>query len=481
MDVNELRALYDGESLRREADGLLDKISKYLSDSTSGASRKTIPFAPPSEQYRFWKHFKGGPQEFFTGVIERVNRLHDPRNMGHQVAIPLPLAALSAYVGSQLNNGNAIYEMGMPPSAMERWVCEFMAGQFGFPESSRGFLTSGGSLANLTALLSARKAMLPYDVWNDGMRGQLGILVSAQAHYCVDRAVRIMGMGSKGIVSVPMNARFTIDLEALEDKYKQATARGIHIFALVGSAPSTSTGNYDDLRAMGEFAREKGLWFHVDGAHGGAAILSDKYKRLLDGAEYADSIILDGHKMMMMPSLTTLVLYRNGEHAHCTFQQQADYLFGENREEDWFNLAKQTFECTKNMSGLTWYLLLKTYGKELFDTYITRQYDLAAEFSVLIKNRTDWEIATDPMSNILCFRHVPRFVPVSEMDIFQQWLRQKSLEDGTYYLVETRLHGISYLRVTLMNPFTEIHHLKGMLDQLEAMALEWKDREVLQN
>lgn len=476
MDPNQLRGLFLPKPYREQSEQLFGLIAHYLKDCAEQNHPRTIPYRHPAEQYDFWKAFQwesDRPEAFFREVIERTNHLHDPRNMGHQVAPPLPLAALAAGLGAQLNNGNAIYEMGMPVAVMERWVCEQMAGEFGFPEGARGFLTSGGTLANLTALLAARKVILPYDVWNEGTQESLGVMVSSQAHYCIDRAVRIMGMGGRGIVNVPVKADYTIDVTQLESRYNDARKSGIRVFAIVGSAPSTSTGNYDDMRALGAFAKEKGIWFHIDGAHGGSAVLSRKYRSLMDGAELADSIIIDGHKMMLMPALTTLLLFRKGEHSHRTFRQQADYLFDEGQDEDWYNLAKRTFECTKTMMGLQWYLLFKSYGTGLFDAYITRQYDLARAFAQRVTSRDHWEVATEPMSNIVCFRYLPPRVPSGERNGFQKWLRRQALEDGTYYIVETRLNGDAYLRVTLMSPFTEIHHLEDMLGFCERLSEKW--------
>ena len=104
----------------------------------------------------------------------------------------------------------------------------------------------------------------------------------------------------------------------------------------------------------------------MDGAHGGAAIFAPKYRHTVAGIERADSVVIDGHKMMMMPSITTALLYKDGTHSHTTFSQKADYLLVQSKEEDWYNLAKRTFECTKNMMSVQWYTLLKTYGPENF-------------------------------------------------------------------------------------------------------------------
>ena len=144
--------------------------------------------------------------------------------------------------------------MGMASNAIERIVMEIICNKIGYDTDSSGFLTSGGTLANLTALLSARKAITKIDIWNKGTQNQLGIMVSEEAHYCVDRAARIMGLGNQGIIKVPVTNEFRMNTELLEVKFKEAKEKGIEIFAIVGSAPSTATGIFDDLDVIGKFA-----------------------------------------------------------------------------------------------------------------------------------------------------------------------------------------------------------------------------------
>ena len=289
-------------------------------------------------------------------------------------------------------------------------------------------------------------------------------MVSEEAHYCVDRAAKIMGLGEEGIIKIPVTKDYSIDTSLLQAHYEKAEKAGIQIFAIVGSAPSTATGVYDDLDYLGDFCEKYGLWFHVDGAHGGAAIFSKKYRYTVQGIEMADSVVIDGHKMMLMPTITTALLFKNGMHSHTTFSQKADYLLQQSEDEDWYNLAKRTFECTKNMMSIQWFILLKTYGEKVFEENVTTLYDLGQQFAKRIQKDPQLELAVVPMSNIVCFRFVFPHHSQESLNAINLQIRQQLLEEGDYYIVQTKIKDMQYLRTTIMNPFTSLDDLQGLLD-----------------
>ena len=203
------------------------------------------------------------------------------------------------------------FEMGGSGTAMERHIVQWLGNKIGFKQEYDGILTSGGSLANLTALLGARQAIEGSDVWEDGIgNNKFVILVSEQAHYCVDRSSRIMGMGAEGVQLIPCTDDFKMDINELQIIYKKVTDEGKKVLAIVGSACSTSTGAYDDLEEIGSFCSKNKVWFHVDAAHGGGALISDKYKYLLKGIEKADSVVVDFHKLFLTPALCTAVVFK---------------------------------------------------------------------------------------------------------------------------------------------------------------------------
>ncbi|MEX0291412.1 MAG: aspartate aminotransferase family protein [Flavobacteriaceae bacterium] len=470
MSKSLLKAAYSTDNFRTQGHQLIDILADHLDNTLKGNSDKVINWSSPEDERAFWTQFlKGGDSsELFNEIINRSIHIHHPNYMGHQISPTVPITALTSVLSAQLNNGMGVYEMGAAPTAMERIVTDLLCAEIGYHDNANGFLTSGGTLANLTALLSARRKIAKEDVWQKGNLSKLAIMVSEEAHYCVDRAARIMGLGQEGIIKVPVDQNFELKTELLQQYYDDAVEKGIEIFAVVGSAPSTATGIYDPLTKLSAFAKENGIWFHVDGAHGGAAIFSKKYRSLVKGIQQADSVVIDGHKMMMMPSITTALLFKNGQDSHETFMQKADYLLQASEEEDWYNLAKRTFECTKYMMSLHWFTLFKQYGSELFDDFVTVLYDLGHQFADLITKDPDFDLAVSPMSNIVCFRYVGAIESTEEQNQLNRKIRQQILEEGKYYIVQTKLNNLHYLRVTFMNPFTTESHMEGLLSAIRS-------------
>ena len=441
-------------NFRERAHILVDQLADYL-EGLGTDEQICIPYQTPEQSYAYWENFSGDETALYEAVLKRSISVHHPGYIGHQVSVPSTEGILASWVSELLNNGSAVYEMGMAANAIERRVSKEMALVFGLPSTSTGVFTSGGSLANLTAMLAARAAKAP------NVEGQkLCVLVSDQAHYCIDRAVRIMGWGAEGIIEVATDEDFRVTATGLEDALGVAKQRGRKPIALVGMACTTSTGTYDDLQLLGAFAKTQKLWFHVDAAHGGVACFSESEKAKVRGIEQADTITLDAHKMMRVPALTTLLLYNDEVRSYRTFSQKADYLWGEAGPE-WYHSGQRTVECTKIMMGMRVLAVTMGSGMEMLGKYVEYQYKLARAFAKTLQERASWEIAVEPMSNIVCFRQIP----AEEIDVntYNQELRERLLQDGRWYVVSTRLRGTYWLRVTLMNPETSLESLMEMI------------------
>lgn len=464
-----LEKAYSIEDFRKNGHQVIEMLADYLENAMSNRDNDTVmPWRTPEDQLAYWqgdfsRPSDGDPVALFKDVMARSIQIHRKKYFGHQTAATLPISALSAAVSTMMNQGMGVYEMGMVGNALEKVLTEFVAQKLGFGQEASGFITSGGSLGNLTALLAARA--VPTDVWENGLQQNqnFAIMVSEESHYCIDRAVRIMGLGAQGIIKVPVNDRFQMRTDLLEEYYQQAVAQGKKVLAVVGCSGTTSTGSFDDLVGIGDFCAQHQLWFHVDGAHGAAAAFAPKYQSLITGIERADSVILDFHKMMMTPSLSTAVIFKRGADAFSTFSQRAQYLWSEQSSEEWYNSGKRSFECTKVMTSLNVYTIFKTYGEEIFQKNVETLFGLAAEFAAMIDENPEFELAYQPECNIVCFRY-------HQDQRMNQMIREQLMMEGKFYIVQTILNGEHYLRVSIMNPLSTIDDLRGLLAEIERMA-----------
>ncbi len=473
-----LRKAFSAQTFRENGHQLVELLADYIEAAQRGDDDLPVYSARhPDALFAYWQkdlQENQGSEDVmsvFRRVIEQnIHTLH-PRYVGHQVASPLPLNALADFLGSLMNSGMGVYEMGSPMVALEKVVIQTLLPYLGYPAEADGVLTSGGSLGNLTALLAARRAKAGFDSWQEGVQNQtqLAVMVSEQSHYCVNRAVKIMGLGEAGIIPVPYDENFRMRSDLLEEYYQKAQGEGKRVIAVVGNACSTATGAYDPLDQIADFCEKYDLWFHVDGAHGGAVVFSEKYKHLVKGIERADSVVLDFHKMLMTTALATALVFKDGNKGYQTFAQKADYLWENSEEREWYNLGKRTIECTKHAMSLRTFMTLRTYSTRIFADHIDYLYTLAKNFAEMIRAESDFELATAPQANILCFRYLPPQTHEANLNQVNAQIRKALIHDGEFYIVQTQVEGKLYLRTTLMNHFTREETLARLLDKIRAI------------
>lgn len=465
-----LERAYDPEWFRAEGHRLVDLLADYLHEAQAGTSLPVLAWQDPERAWDRCRVSVARPdvQELWQETLEQAIHLHHPGYIGHQINPCVPVAALAGLVSDLLNNGMGVYEMGVPGTAMERLILRETCQRLGLPESADGFLTSGGTLANLTALVGMRQMAI--ERYPDSDPQQFTLLVSDQAHYCVERAARTMGWGPGGVVKIPTDARFCMRTPLLGPAADEAQAAGRQVVGVVGSACSTSTGSFDDLDAIAQFCRERNLWFHVDGAHGAGLAFSPQYRDRLKGVQHADSLILDFHKMLMMPAIISAVIFREGDHGYRTFFDDAHYLWSSPEEQQWYNLAQRTFECTKSMMALKVFSVLKVFGPELFAEHVDRLMEHAEEFARIVDAHPLFELATWPQANIVCFRFRPAGDTERPLDELQARIREKIVRGSKFYIVQTRLRDETWLRVTVGNAFTSRKDFQRLLVELVSQA-----------
>jgi L-2,4-diaminobutyrate decarboxylase len=461
MDERVYDAAYFRENLRR-----IEEVVAAEFESTRARQGKVLVQKPIDEILReldfdrLVAEGKGDLAAIVRVILANSIRLRHPRYMGHQVAIPMAPSVLADLVSGATNNGMAVYEMGPAGTAVERGIVRWILGKLGWAEGD-GVLTHGGSLGNLSALLAARARIFP-ESWADGMPAGAVILASDIAHYSVERAAAILGLGSRNVVKIPVDGALRIHVESLKRIFAEQVEAGREVLAVVANAGATANGAIDPLREIGQFCWDEGLWFHVDGAHAAAALISSKYRSLVDGIELADSVVWDTHKLLATSALACATLFRDKASLTGTYAQHAPYLFseGEHPGED---LSLNTFECTKGPLGFKLFLNLAVVGEAGLAAHVEHLFDRARRFHALLAARSGFECFGPPQSNILLFRY-------GKDSELQDRVRRALVLEGDFYITRTTVRREAWLRIVVQNPFTEDSDIVALADRIEALA-----------
>ena len=445
-------------------------------------------------------------KELLELSLQRGQNLNHPRCVGHQVPAPLPLVGLFDAVTTMTNQVQGVYEMGPWGIAAERAVIDRIGKQIGYTAGEfGGLVTSGGSLGNLTALLAARNEACPW-VWGDGNQphavtdeagmhdeGQRAdarmpvLVVHADAHYCIDRAAGVMGIGKANVLKVPLDEQRRMDVSALEGLLASLRADGVPIIAVVAVACTTAVGAFDPIDSIADVCSRHGVWLHVDAAHGGAVCLSRRHRHLVRGLERADSVVFDAHKMMFVPAVCALVFYRNKQNRFRAFEQTAPYLFDPSAPDmSEYDNGVVTFECTKRSAALGLWAALSMFGLDLFEQLVDRVFHVAQQLYDLLDAAKQFEVLGQPQANIVVFRFLPEMLTRQSGDTsdaaslklsqLQLRIRRAMLESGFAYLTQTTLSGNAYLRCTIMNPLTDESQLSKIITEVNRVGpLLWTE------
>ncbi len=412
--------------------------------------------------------------ELVNEMLSRGHNLHDPRYLGHQVPASIPLAGLFDAVGAVTNQVMAIYEMGPWASAVEEVMVEQLGGLVGWqPKSFAGVVTHGGSLANLTALLTARNVALG-ESWERGVYANVGkppvLVAHAEAHYCIARSAGILGLGTNQVIKAALDDKRRLDPNRLDETLTKLRTDGIPIVAVVACGCATPIGAFDPLDDVADVCHKHEVWMHVDAAHGGAALFSEKHRHLLEGLERADSLIWDAHKMLFVPALCAFVFYKNPKHRFEAFRQDAPYLFDPSAPGlAEYDSGLKTVECTKRAAAFGLWGVWSLFGPKLFGDLVDVTFDLGQHLYQKLHEAPDFHPLHEPECNIVAFRYVPdalKHATPEELGQFQLRLRREIIQSGEFYIVPTSANGIGALRVTLINPLTTPEHLDQLLETL---------------
>ena len=405
-----------------------------------------------------------GIDELLALVGEHVDRPGiNPAGGGHLGYIPgggIFHSALGDYLADITNRHSGVFFASPGAVRMEHMCTQWMASIVGFPDTAAGNLTSGGSIANLIGVVTARDARqitaseIPRSV----------IYLTSHVHHSVDKAIRIAGLRECVIRHVPMDALHRMDADAFDRLVSADIRAGLRPFLVIASAGTTDVGAVDPLPAISDIADRHRIWIHVDGAYGAFFALCDEGRRVLRGMERADSIIMDPNKGLFLPYGSGAVLVKDTRAMQDAHFYVANYMQDAQASRDEASPADLSPELTKHFRGLRLWLPLKLLGVAPFRAALEEKMWLARYFRERLLEIPGFEVGPAPDLSVVTFRYLP---PKGDAEDFNRRLVQAIHTDGRVFLSSSIIDDVFIIRLAVLSFRTHLGTIDLTLEILK--------------
>ena len=457
----QLRGLLD-ETVRRVAHHV-GSLAAQPADGTAGAAaiaRALIEREPPEHGA------DAGPllDLLFDRAIPASFNNAGPGFLAYIPGGGQPYAAAADLVSAAVNRYTGVFAPAPALVQLETNVIRWFVRAVGYPADAGGFLTSGGSLANFSAVVAARHEKLPEDF----LKGTL--YVSDQGHHCIRKAALLAGFPAANVREVPSDAAFRMRLDALAARVAADRAGGFTPFLVVASAGTTNTGAVDDLDALADFAAKESLWLHADAAYGGFFALTERGRASLAGLPRADSIVLDPHKGLFMPYGSGCLLVRDPGALRRSHSVQADYMPGMQDDADSVDFCEISPELSRNFRGLSVWLAVKLCGLAAFRASLDEKLDLAREAADAVRAIPGMRIVAEPQLSLFAFRLAPEGASLEESNRLSRALMARVNARQRVLLTSTRLGDALAIRMCILSFRTHRDRIGMALDDLREAA-----------
>lgn len=396
---------------------------------------------------------------FDSEVIETGLNPASGSHMGYIPGGGIYYSSLGDYLAAVTNRYAGVFFSSPGAVRMEnmciRWMCKLV----GYPKQAAGNLTSGGSIANMIALATARDSA--------GLHARdfhkCVIYTTRQVHHSAIKAIRFTGLADAIIREIAMDEHYRMRPEELDEQIQADKEAGLIPFVIFSSAGTTDLGAVDPMRDLAEISEDRGIWYHVDAAYGGFFLLTEPGKKVMSGIENADSVVIDPHKGLFLPYGTGALLVKDGEKLFESQHLKANYMQDTFQGNEEFSPADLSPELSKHYRGLRMWLPLKLYGVEPFRAALEEKLLLAQYFYNEIQKLEGIEVGPEPQLSVMFFRYVP---PEGDANDFNAQLVREIHNDGRVFLSSTNIGDIFYIRLAVLGFRT---HLKQVDQALEVV------------
>jgi glutamate/tyrosine decarboxylase-like PLP-dependent enzyme len=407
-------------------------------------------------------------------VLSSTNHETHPRFFAFVPGPSNLVGACADFLRSGYNIFAGSWLEGSGPAMVELVTLDWIRKLAGYPETAGGIFLSGGSLANLSALVTARDALLKSEEFSRAV-----VYGSDQTHSSLLRAMRILGWQKQQFRRLESDGAFRVRPEEVGRAIREDRAAGLAPFCVIANAGTTNTGAIDPMTKLADICAEEKVWLHADGAYGAAALFCERGRKLLRGIERVDSFTLDPHKWLFQPFDCALLMVRDRatlRHAFHVREDEAEYLQDARAGEEEVNLWDYSPELTRPFRALKLWMSLQVFGADAFAAALDRTFYLAEYAEQQLRAHHDWEIASAAQMAVVTFRYVPQgrahgsAESARRIDAFNRTIAARMQEQGFALVLTTELRGQTALRLCTINPRTTEEDIAKTVEALEEHA-----------
>jgi glutamate/tyrosine decarboxylase-like PLP-dependent enzyme len=370
---------------------------------------------------------------------------------GHLGYIPgggLWICCIADMIAAATNKNSSVFFSGQGAVVMENQLIDWLCKVVGYPDNAHGYLSSGGSMANLSAITVARDV---HQI-DSGIIARSVIYTTDQVHHCIDKAIHINGLDESIQRIIPVNDQLQMDVNALDKSITDDLGKGLNPFLVIATAGTTNSGCIDPLNEIADICNKNKIWFHVDAAYGGFFMLLEEMKDKFRGIERSDSLVLDPHKGLFLPFGTGVLLVRNGKQLIKSHSYHASYLMDEAASEE-ISPSACSPELTRHFRGLRMWLAMHWHGLDVFKACLREKIQLCLYFQDKIQ-RLGFETRNTPELSVSVFRY-----PSPNSGDFNRELVETLHEDGRVFFSGTTIQGEFWIRCAVFNFRTHLREI----------------------